>query len=451
MIVTKKALPRRTVLRGIGATLALPLLDGMVPAFAGAADPAVAPVKRLGVVYVPNGMVMKEWTSAAEGAELELNAVLKPLEPFRDRLTVLTGLSSTPPRDQSTAAGVHARASTRFLTDVPPKRSDTSDVEAGVSVDQIIAGALAQHTQLASLELAIEGRDLAGSCDIGFSCAYTNTISWRGPKTPLPMENDPRAVFERMFGDSGSTDRQTRLARIEADRSILDSVTGRIAELRRGIGAKDRAKLAEYLDAVRDIERRVRKAEDQNDQELPIVRQPAGIPPRFEDHAKLMFDLQVLAYQTDLTRVITFMLGRELSGRTFPELGVVESHHATSHHQNDPVKLANLLKIKVYYSTLFAYYLDRLRAVPDGDASLLDRVTIIYGAGMADSNLHAPQNLPLLLAGGGTGTSKGGRHLRYAAGTPLANLHLTLLDSFGVSTVERLGDSTGRLEHLSLG
>jgi len=448
MIVTKKALARRTLLRGIGASLALPLLDSMIPAFA-AAD-AATPIKRLGVVYVPNGMTMKEWTPAAEGADFEFTPVLKPLESHRDRMLVVSGLNSTPPPEQSNAAGVHARASTRFLTDVPPKRSDTSDVEAGISVDQLVAKEFGRETQLASLELAIEGRDLAGSCDIGFSCAYTNTIAWRGAQTPLPMENDPRVVFERMFGNSGSTDRAARLAQIAADRSILDSVTGRIAELRRGIGARDRDKLAEYLEAVRDIERRIQRAEEQSGQQLPFVQQPGGIPAGFEDHVKLMFDLQVLAYQTDLTRVMTFMLGRELSGRTFPELGVVESHHATSHHQNDRTKLENLLKIKVFHSTLFAYYLDKLRSTSDGDGSLLDHSLIMYGAGMADSNLHAPANLPILLVGGGIGQAPGGRHLRFPSGTPLANLHLTLLDRMGVPTVQRIGDSTGRLEHLSL-
>jgi hypothetical protein len=449
MISLKKALPRRTILRGLGATLALPFLDSMVPAFA-AADSAATPVKRLGVVYVPNGMSMKQWTPDAEGAGFAFTPLLQPLEAHRDQLLVLSGLSSTPPPDQSAAAGVHARASTRFLTDVPPKRSDTSDVEAGVSVDQLVAREFGRETQLASLELAIEGRDLAGSCDIGFSCAYTNTISWRGAKTPLPMENDPRVVFERMFGGSGSTDRTARLAQIAADRSILDSVTSRITALRRQIGARDQDKLAEYLEAVRDIERRIQRAEEQSGQQLPMVQQPGGIPASFEEHVKLMFDLQVLAYQTDLTRVITFMLGRELSGRTFPELGVVESHHATSHHQNDPVKLANLFKIKSFHSSLFAYYVDKLHATPDGDGSLLDHMLIVYGAGMSDSNLHAPANLPIMLVGGGGGREPGGRHLKYPNGTPLANLHLTLMDKMGVPTVDRIGDSSGRLEHLSL-
>ncbi|MBM3771363.1 MAG: DUF1552 domain-containing protein [Acidimicrobiia bacterium] len=450
MIITKHGMPRRTVLRGLGASLALPLLDAMVPALTAVAQSAAKPVQRFGVVYVPNGMTMKQWTPASEGAKFEVLNVLKPLEPFKNHLTVITGLNSTPPPNAVAAAGVHARASTRFLTDIPPKRSDTSEVEAGVSVDQMIARELGKGTQLASLEVAIEGRDLAGSCDIGFSCAYTNTISWRGPHTPLPMENDPRTVFERMFGDSGSTERGARMARMASDKSILDSVGERIGALQKRIGPRDRVKLSEYLEAVRDIERRIQRAEEQSERELPAVNQPAGIPASFEAHSKLMFDLQVLAYQTDLTRVITFMLGRELSGRTFPELGVSEGHHATSHHQEDPTKLSNLEKIKVFHSTLLAYYLAKLQTIPDGDGSLLDHMLIVYGCGMADSNLHAPVDLPLVLIGGASGAIKGGRHVKYPSATPLANLHLTLLDLYGVPTLERLGDSTGRLQHLTI-
>ncbi len=450
MIVTKRALGRRAVLRGLGASLALPLLDAMIPALTAAAQSAARPVRRFGVVYVPNGMTMKQWTPATEGAGFAFPNVIRSLEPFRDQITILTGLNSTPPPNAVNAAGVHARASTRFLTDIPPKRSDTSEVEAGVSVDQMIARQLGGETQLTSLEVAIEGRDLAGSCDIGFSCAYTNTIAWRGPKTPLPMENDPRALFERMFGDSGSTERGAREARMAADKSILDSVGERIGVLQKKIGPRDRVKLSEYLEAVRDIERRIQRAEEQSARELPRVDQPAGVPASFEAHAKLMFDLQVLAYQTDLTRVITFMLGRELSGRTFPELGVSEGHHAVSHHQEDATKLSHLEKIKTFHTTLFAYYLDKLKSVADGDGSLLDHTLIVYGGGMADSNLHAALDLPVLLAGGASGALKGGRHVKYPSATPLANLHLTLLDLYGVPTLDRLGDSTGRLEHLAV-
>jgi uncharacterized protein DUF1552 len=452
MIITKKAIPRRTVLRGIGATLALPLLDSMVPALVALKDTAANPVRRFGVVYVPNGMVMKNWTPAAEGEGFELTPTLKALEPFRDQMLVLTGLSSTPPVGGlvGAEAGVHARASTRFLTDVVPKRAQGSEIAAGISTDQIAAQALGQYTQLASLELALEGRDFAGSCDAGYSCAYTNTISWRNESIPLPMENDPRAVFEQLFGDGGKLDASARAARIEADRSILDSVIDRVAHLQQRIGTRDRAKLTEYLEAVRDIERRIQKAEEQSGQQLPVVEQPAGIPASYEAHAKLMFDMQVLAYQTDLTRVITFMLARELSGRVYSEVGVSESHHPISHHQNDPVKLSSLARINAYHAMLFAYYLEKLRATPDGDGSLLDHMIITYGAGMADSNLHAPRGLPVLLVGGGSGQLKGGRHIKYELDTPLANLHLTVLDMVGVTGVDRIGDSNGRLDRLSL-
>jgi hypothetical protein len=336
------------------------------------------------------------------------------------------------------------------MTHVIPKRAQGSEISAGVSTDQIAAAEFGKQTQFGSLELAIEGRDFAGSCDAGYSCAYTNTISWRSAGTPLPMENDPRAVFELLFGD-GDADPAARQSRIEADRSILDSVTSRISELSHRIGPQDRNKLGEYLEALRDIERRIQKAEEQNSRELSItIGQPAGIPASYEDHVKLMFDLQVLAYQTDLTRVITFMIARELSGRSYPQIGVAESHHPISHHLNDPAKLASLARINVHHTSLFSYYVDKLRNTPDGDGSLLDHVMIIYGAGMADSNLHAPSGLPILVVGGGGGTLRSGRHIRYALDTPLANLHLALLDRLGVPDVADVGDSSGRLEQLSM-
>jgi hypothetical protein len=452
MILTKMALPRRTVLRGLGAALALPLLDSMVPAATALQTTAARPRRRFGVVYTPNGMMMPSWTPAQDGDAFELSPTLKPLEAFRNQLIVLSGLSSKPPANSpaGAAAGVHARASTRFMTHVIPKRAQGSEISAGVSTDQIAAAEFGKETQLGSLELAIEGRDFAGSCDAGYSCAYTNTISWRSAGTPLPMENDPRAVFERLFGD-GDLDPAARQSRIESERSILDSLTERIGDLSRRIGPRDRSKLSEYLEALRDIERRIQNAEDQNRKELPIaLDQPAGIPSVYEDHTRLMFDLQVLAYQTDLTRVITFMIARELSGRSYPQIGVAESHHPISHHLNDPGKLASLAKINVHHTSLFAYYLEKLRNTPDGDGSLLDQVMIIYGAGMADSNLHAPSGLPVLLAGGGGGTLRGGRHIRYPMDTPLANLHLALLDRLGITGVEAIGDSSGRLEQLSI-
>ncbi len=384
------------------------------------------------------------------GKTFELTPTLMPLQPFRDQVLVLSGLNSIPPKTAlAEATGVHARASTRFLTAVPPKfTASGSQVEAGVSMDQLLARELGQQTQLASLELALDSSESAGTCDLGFSCAYTNTIAWRSPTTPLPMEHDPRAVFERLFGTSGTTDSAKRQAIARRDRSILDSVTAKVSDLRAGLGSGDRAKLAEYLDAVRDVERRIRKSEQQSDRALPVVGQPAGVPGTFAEHARLMFDLQVLAYQCDLTRVITFMIGREFSGRTYAEIGVPDAHHPTSHHQGDAEKIAKLEKINLFHMQLFAYYLEKLRATPDGDGSLLDHMMIVYGAGMADGNSHAPVNLPVLLLGGGAGLLESGRHISYPAATPLANLHVSLLNKMGVP-VDRLGDSTGTFAELS--
>jgi Protein of unknown function (DUF1552) len=450
MIIAKKSISRRIVLRGMGAAVGLPLLDAMVPALSAFQKTAAKPVNRFGAVYVPNGIMMAQWTPSAEGAAFEFTPTLKPLEPFRERLLVLSGLNSTPPAKQAGAVGVHARASTRFLTDVPPKVTNGSDLEAGISMDQIAAKELGKHTQLASLELGLESTESAASCDNGFNCVYTSTISWRGATTPLPTENNPREVFERMFGDAASTDPAVRLARIQQERSILDSVTQRINRLGQAVGSGDRAKLDEYFEAIRDVERRIQNAERQSGTELPVVDQPPGIPATFEEHAKLMYDLYALAWQCDLTRVITFMIAHEFSGRTYPEIGVPDAHHPISHHQNDPGRLAKLAKINNYHVTLFAYFLNKLQSTPDGDGSLLDRAMIVYGAGMSDSNAHDPRNLPILLAGGGAGRLKGGSHVRFAKDTPLANLHLTLLDKLGVH-VEKLGDSGGELSELSAG
>ena len=442
MMISRKALPRRTVLRGIGTTLALPLLDGMVPALTALSRTAARPVKRLGVVYVPNGIVMEQWTPAAAGAGFEMTPTLQPLTPFRDRLLVVSGLSNKGPDN------VHETGATGFLTGVPPRRTQGSELGAGVSVDQVVAGETARHTQLASLELALESGEDVGTCGAGYTCAYTNTICWRSATTPLPMETNPRTVFERLLGDAGGTDPAARLARIEQNRSLLDAVTDKVAALRRDLGARDRHKLGEYLEAVRDIERRIQRAEAQVDQPLPDIAAPLGIPTSFDEHAKLMFDLQVLAYQTDLTRVVSFMLSREYSGRTYPEIGVPEAHHPTSHHQNDPDKLAKLARINTYHISLLAYYLEKLRATPDGDGSLLDHVMVLYGAGLSDGNRHSSENLPILLAGGGAGTLDCGRHVRCADPTPMSNLHVTLMDKLGLP-VERFGTSTGGIETLS--
>jgi hypothetical protein len=442
MLITRKAIPRRTMLRGIGATLALPLLDGMVPALTALQKTAARPIARFGVMYVPNGMIIQQWTPATEGAGFELTPTLTPLAPFRDDLLVLSQLACTPTPGRP--GGAHAKASTRFLTDISPPTSETW-LDAGISMDQIAAKEMGTFTQLGSLELAIESAETAGACDVGFACAYTNTISWLAPGTPLPPENNPRAVFERLFGDSSSTDARSRLARIQQDRSVLDSVRDEVTRLQGTLGRSDRVKLVEYLDAIRDVERRIQKAEEQSDKALPLVDHPAGIPATYDEHVKLMCDLQVLAYQSDLTRIVTFMLGREFSGVTYPQIGVPDAHHPITHHQQEVEKMAKVAKINVYHVTQFAYLLDRLRSTPDGDGTLLDHIIMMYGAGIGECNAHDPRNIPLLLAGGGSGHLKGGRHIRYPKDTPLANLHLTLLDKLGVH-IDRIGDSTGRLD-----
>ena len=441
MIIFKKTLPRRTLLRGIGASLALPLLDSMVPALSSASAQTAQPAKRMGVVYVPNGMAMKSWTPSTEGSGFEITRILRPMKAYQNRMLVLTGLNGS-----SSNAGVHASASTRFLTGTIPARSE-SDLQAAVSVDQLVARELGKQTQLGSLELALDQSDVFGSCDIGFSCQYTSTIAWRDAHTPLPMETNPRVVFERLFGDTGTTDPAVRLKRIRKDQSLLDSVSDRVSELNRKVDAGDRAKLDQYLDAVRDVERRIQLAEAQSDRELPLLEQPAGVPQTYEEHAKLMFDMQVLAYQTDLTRVITFMMGRELSGRTYAEIGVPDSHHPTSHHRDDPTLYEKVTKINEFHTSLFAYYLDKLDSTPDGNGSLLDNLLMLYGAGMSDSNRHDNTGLPLVLLGGGSGSVKGGRHLRYKEGTPISNLHLTMLDKMGLP-LENLVNSTGPLNLL---
>ena len=443
MIITKKAIPRRSVLRGIGATLALPLLDGMVPALSAIRTTAARGMRRFGVVYVPNGMAMEHWTPTGEGTTFEFSPILQPMAPFRDRTLVLTGLNPGP------GGGAHAGASTKFLTGVAGRMTDGAEIHSGTSIDQLLGKELGQYTQLSSLELALDGRDFAGSCDAGFSCAYTNTISWRTPTTPLPMENNPRVVFERLFGDSGSTDPAVRLARLKEDRSILDSVTEKVADLQQGIGPEDRHKIGQYLDAVRDVERRIQKAEEQSARELPLVQQPAGIPATFEEHMRLMFDLQLLAYQPDLTRVASFMVGREISGRTYNEIGIPDAHHPLSHHLDDPVKIGIMSKINTYHVVLFAEFVEKMRATPDGDGSLLDHSLLLYGAGMSNSNAHAPINLPIMLVGGAGGGLEGGRHITYPEDTPMANLLMAIMDSLGVP-MDQVGDSNGMLDVLSI-
>jgi hypothetical protein len=438
MIITKMSLPRRTFLRGMGATLALPLLDAMVPALTAAAKTPAAGVRRLGVVYVPNGMAMDTWTPATDGAGFAMTPILEPLAPFRDRMLVLSGLNVQP------GNGTHLGASTRFLTGTPGRATPGGGVRAGTSVDQLAAREFAQHTQIGSLELGLDTNEETGVCDGNSTpCALATTISWRTPTMYLPTENNPGAVFERMFGDVGSTESAARLSHLKTDRSILDSVVASAADLQRGLGPGDRTKVDEYLESVRDIERRIQKAEEQSATELPVVARPIGIPATFEEHAKLMFDLQVLAYQSDLTRVITFMLGREFSGRTYPEIGIPEAHHPLSHHQYDPERLALLSRLNTHHVSTFAYYLSKLRATADGDGSLLDHMLLIYGAGMGDSNAHSVFNIPILLMGGPDVVGRGGRHITYP-GLPASNLLVTVMDKLGLP-MEPIGNASGEL------
>ena len=450
MIITKKTLPRRTVLRGLGTALALPLLDGMVPALTALGRTAARPRPRLGFVYVPHGAVMRNWTPPGEGAGFEFTPILKPLEPFRDRLVVLTGLDNTPAATMpGDPGGGHGRVTGAFLTGVRAKPTEGADFEAGVSVDQIAAAQLGRRTELASLEVGIGLPEFGGACDAGFSCAYVSTLSWSTPTTPLPMESNPRALFERLFGDGTSTDPAARRERMRQDRSILDAVTRKAARLRDELGAADRAKLTDYLAAVRDVERRIQRAEEGADRELPVVDRPsASIPASFDEYVKVMFDLQALAWQADLTRVTSFLMTPELTAQTYPQIGVPDPHHALSHHENRPESLEKLTKVGAYHASLFSRHLDRLRATPDGDGTLLDQAAILYGSGMSDSNLHSIRNLPILVAGGAAGQLRGNRHLRYAGGTPLTNLYLTLLGLMDVPT-ENFGDSTGALRYLT--
>ena len=449
MMIFQKAIPRRTFLRGAGAAVALPLLDSMVPAFAAGQGTAAKPVQRLAFVYCPNGMIMEQFTPKAEGAGYELTPILEPLAPFRDRFSVLSGLNCNAayglPGDAEGDAAPHERIGGTFLTGVHPTRYG----HVATSVDQIVAQELGKHTQLASLEMGLHVSDVVGQCEKGWPCGYLNTLSWRTPTTPLPSENQPRAIFERLFGDSDSTDPAERLARIQKNRSLLDSVIEAAAQLQRGLGASDRAKLSEYLDATRDVERRIRKAEEQSSRDLPRLDRPVGIPAAFDEHAKLMFDLQVLAFQSDLTRMVTFMMGREQSDRTFRECGVPDPHHGLTHHQNDPVKIAKVIKINIFHSQMFAYLLERLQSTSDGDGSLLDHSMIVYGGGISNGNGHDFRNIPILLAGGERGQVKGGRHIGYPQDTPMTNLYLALMDKLGIA-VENFGDSTGELNLLSV-
>jgi hypothetical protein len=443
MFIAKTFLPRRTFLKGVGATLALPLLDAMVPARTLLAQTAAKGVPRLGFVYVPHGAIMDKWTPAAEGTGFEFTPILKPLEPFRERLNVVTGLGH---RAADTTA-VHSLSPTTWLSGVRPKATQGVDAFAGITADQIAAEAIGQDTALPSMELATEDHSgLIGSCDRDYGCIYMNTLSWRTPTTPLPMEINPRKVFERMFGQGGSA--KDRLTRIQEDRSILDAITKEVASLERSLGPSDRQTMAQYLDNIREIERRIQRAESvQGDEALLLPEKPAGVPFDFEEHVRLMYDLMVLAYQANISRVVTFMVSREVSNRTYTQVGVSDGHHAISHHQNRPEKMAKNVLIQTFNVNMFAQFLERLKTTPDGDGSLLDNSVLIYGSNMSNSNAHDHFPLPNLVVGGAAGRLKGGRHLRYPDRTPMTNLLVSVLDKAGVRQ-SSLGDSTGALENL---
>jgi hypothetical protein len=432
--LTAKALPRRTLLRGIGTTLALPFLDAMLPSHARA---SAKPAHRFQTFYVPNGMAMEHWTPKGEDAAFELSAILEPLAAFKNQMLVLSGIKAN-------WNYIHAGATGSFLTGTSHGGRNEVEIIADVSMDQLLARHFARETQVASLELSMDAPANAGACTGNLSCVYTHTLSWRSATQPLPMEWNPRAVFEKLFGDSGSTDRNAREMRLEQHKSILDSVTAKLVSLKQDLGAQDRSKVDEYSEAIRDVERRIQRAESQKDIELPKMEEPQGAPPVFEEHLALMMDLQVLAFQSDLTRVISFMIGKEQSARPYPQIGVPEAHHPLSHHNDVPELVAHMSKINRYHAQLFSQYLAKLRATPDGDGSLLDHTTILYGSGISNSTRHSGENLPLLVMGGGAGTLKGGRHLKYTNKPTMANLLVTLMDKMDVP-VDHLGGSTGKL------
>jgi hypothetical protein len=441
MFLTKKSLPRRTMLRGLGAAVALPLFDAMLPAFVPLAKAAAKPRMRFGAVYTPNGAIMQQFTPKTVGAGFEFTPILKPLEPFRDSLIVVTNLTRSHPGSQF---GDHAVSAAGFLTGVWPKRTEAEDVLANTTIDQVVAREIGQDTPLPSLEVATEDfTGYVGGCSPGFSCAYLNTISWSTPSTPLPMEINPRAVFERLFGAAGTT--AERHARIEKERSILDSVVDEASSLQLGLGPRDRTRLGDYLDNLREIERRIQRQEARSATEVNAPDAPIGVPDSFDEHVALLFDLLAVAYQADVTRVFTFMMSRELSQRTYPQIGVTEQHHSVSHHQNNPEKMAQVVKINTYYARMYAKFLEKLRSTPDGDGSLLDHSLIIYGAGMADSNMHATDPLPLVAVGGGVGT--GHRHMQLPTRTPVGDFWLNVAETFG-KPMERFGDSTGKTDVL---
>jgi hypothetical protein len=442
MTVKKLALPRRTVLRGMGAAVALPLLDAMVPAFTATVKTAASPVKRLGVIYTPHSMIMKFFTPATEGTDFELTPILRPIERFRDQLTIITGLANAGADAIDQGSGPHSRVSGCWLNGTRVRRTEGADIHAGRTMDQFAADELGKESPLRSLELALEPNFVVGGCEGGYSCAYINTLSWATAERPLPMETNPAVIFERLFGDGGTG--SVRLAHMRGEESILDSVSTGVTRLRAAIGPSDRRAVEEYLEAVRDVERRLQQTASRVDVNIDNFEKPFGIPAAFDDHAKLMFDLMWLAYRTDMTRVVTFQLARELSLRSYPELGVPEAHHDISHHGYDADKMERKSRIDAYHMKLVAHFVERMAATPDGDGSLLDHSMLLYGSGMGDSHIHHPHNLPIMLIGSGRGALKPGRHIKTTIDTPFMNLCLTILDKLDVH-LDSLGDSTGRL------
>ncbi|MSU65335.1 MAG: DUF1552 domain-containing protein [Opitutus sp.] len=443
MIITKKALPRRIFLRGMGATLALPLLDAMIPAATAATKTAATPVRRLGYVFMPMGCDQTRWTPpGTDGLLGELSPILSSLAPVKEHVTVMTNLEL-----RNAYPGSHATSNAAFLSAAKAKHTESSDYYLGTTADQLAAHQIGRDSQLPSLELSMDMLQTTGQCDNGYACVYQNNLSWSTPTTPLPSEAHPRIVFERLFGEGGSL--AERRAALRKRASLLDWITEDISSLRRELGEADRRRVSEYLDTVREVERRIQQAEANTvGNPLPDLDRPLGVPASYADHAKLMFDLQVLAMQGDITRVCTFQLARETSNRTyFPETGVADPHHPLSHHGNDPEKIARMAKINAFHVSLFSYYLERLKATPDGSGTLLDHSLLLFGSGIGNPNVHDHTNLPVLVAGGAAMGMKGGRHLRYREPVPLANLHLTLLDKAGVK-IDSFADSNGKITEL---
>jgi hypothetical protein len=447
LIITKRTLPRRTFLRGAGACLALPLLDAMVPAFAQSSPPTP---KRLGFIYMPNGVArnfdgIDFFTPQTVGKDFELSRILTPLAPYKNQLTVVSGLAQHQADAQDDGAnGDHTRATSSWLSGARAKRTEGADVESGITADQVAANVIGKGTPLPSLELAIDLNFLSGQCENSYACIYMNTIAWRSPTSPLPTENNPRIVFERLFGNGGTTAQRVALA--QENRSILDSVTDDFARLAHKLGPSDRSHVASYLESVREVERRIAAVETLGDDAvLPALDRQRGIPDKFGDHVKLMNELKWLAFQADMTRVVTFMLGRELNFRTYPEIGFLEGHHGVSHHGDRPEQIEKLARLNTYQTELFAGFLAKLKATPEGDGNLLDHSLFLYGASLSNPNLHAHYDLPLTLVGGAGGALEGNRHVVFPAETPMTNLLLSMLDKVGVPTPS-LGDSTGPLD-----